>query len=116
MDFDCYAGFGIGGPDDYPTIIVGLYVDPQAIGSEVAVAAIKLISSLTDWHDNLANQDDWPEVWRETSLLSVLQDKDHIASVKGFFTESISQLNEELTTFKEERPDLPWDPDSAGGD
>jgi hypothetical protein len=116
MDFDCYAGFGIGGPDDYPTIIVGLYVDPQAIGSEVAVAAIKRISSLTDWHDNLANQDDWPEVWRETSLLSVLQDKDHFASVKGFFTESISQLNEELTTFKEERPDLPWDPDSAGGD
>jgi hypothetical protein len=86
MDFDCYAGFGIGGPDDYPTIIVSLYADPQAVGSEVAIAAIKRISSLTNWDDNLANHDDWPEVWHERSLLSVVQDKDHIASGRRFFT------------------------------
>lgn len=111
MDFECHAGFGISGPDDYPKIIVGLYVDPQAIGSEVAIAAIKCISSLRDWHDNSANHADWPEVWRETSLLNVLQEEDHVASVKRFFTESINQLEEELTTFKKERPDLPWDMD-----
>ena len=84
--------------------------------SEVAIAAIKRISSLTDWHDNLANHAGWPEVWRETSLLRVLQDKDHVASVKRFFTESINQLEEELTTFKKERPDLPWDMDRTRGD
>jgi hypothetical protein len=100
MDFDCYVGFGISGPDDYPTIVVGLHADPQAVGSEVAIAAIKRISSLADWHDNLANHAGWPEVWRETSLLHVLQHKDHVASVKRFFIESINQLEEALTTFK----------------
>ncbi len=116
MDFACYAGLGIGGPDDYPTIVVGLYADPQATRSEVVTAAIERISSQTDWEDNLASPADWPEVWRETSLLSVLQDKDHVASVKRFFTESITQLKQGLTTFKKERLDLPWDPDQARGD
>jgi hypothetical protein len=109
INFDCYAGYGMSDPDGYPTIVVGLYVDPQAAGSEVAISAMKRISSLTGWDDNLSDRADWPEVWRETSLVSLLPEEEHhVAAVKHFFTESISQLKEELTAFKKECPGLPW--------
>jgi|SRR5215211_28979 len=113
ISFDCYAGYGMSNPGDYPTIVVGLYVDPQSAGSEIAISAIKRISSLTGWDDNLVDDKDWPEVWRETSLLSQLQKVDHVTAVKHYFTESISQLKEELTAFKNERPELLWKVDAA---
>jgi hypothetical protein len=45
---------------------------------------------------------------RVRNLASLLPEEDHVAAVKRFFIESIRQLREELTTFKKERPDLPW--------
>jgi len=38
----------------------------------------------------------------------LLHNEDHVAAVKWFFIESIRQLRDELTAFKEEHPDLPW--------
>jgi hypothetical protein len=109
MDFGCYTGYGMGNPDGYPRIRVGLYVDPEAPGAEAAIAAIKQVSLLEGWEDNLDNRADWPEVWRETSLVSLLPEEDHVATVKHFFIESMSQLKETLTTFKKEHPGLPWE-------
>ncbi len=50
----------------------------------------------------------WAGVWCEKSLAEFLQEEDHFAAVRRFFVESIRQLREDLTTFKKERPDLPW--------
>jgi hypothetical protein len=116
INFECHAGYGMSDPDGYPSIVVGLCVNPQAAGSEVAIAAIKRMSSRTGWDDNLGDRADWPEVWRETSLVSLLPDEDHVAAVKHFFTDSIGQLKEELTAFKKERPELPWNVDPAKDD
>src|SRR3712207_5105266 len=96
----------MGRPDGYPKISVGLYVDPEAPGGEVAIAAIERVSSLEGWEDNLDSRADWPEAWRDTSLVSLLPEEDHVATVKRFFIESISQLKERLAAFKKEPPEL----------
>ena len=49
------------------------------------------------------------EVRRDTSLATFFQQDDHVAAVKRFFIESIRQLRDELTEFKKEHPELPWD-------
>ncbi|CAN5241912.1 hypothetical protein BH24ACT19_BH24ACT19_08470 [soil metagenome] len=63
-----------------------------------------------DWEPyDLDDPSGWAGVSREKSLASFLTEEDHVAAVKRFFIESIRQLRSELTAFKEERPDLPWD-------
>jgi len=42
------------------------------------------------------------------SIANFLAKEDHVAAVKRFFIESIGQLREELTEFKKENPELPW--------
>jgi hypothetical protein len=49
-------------------------------------------------------------VSRGRSLSSLLYEEDHVAVVKRFFIESIRQLREELTAFKNNHPELPWNP------
>jgi len=116
MEFECYAGYGMSDPEGYPTIVVGLYVDPQAAGSEAAISAINRISSLTGWDANLHDHADWPEVWREASLLSALPEEDHVGAVKHYFIESVGQLKEELSDFKKEHPELSWNVGPAKDD
>jgi hypothetical protein len=38
----------------------------------------------------------------------LLGEEDYVVAVKSFYIDSILQLKEVLTTFKEEHPDLPW--------
>ncbi len=67
------------------------------------------ISRLDGWDGyGLENPKAWAGVRRKVSLASVLQEEDHIATVKHFFVESIHQLKEELTACKKEHPELPW--------
>jgi hypothetical protein len=40
---------------------------------------------------------------------SAFPEEDHVAPLKRLFVESIRQLREELTTFKEEYPELLWE-------
>lgn len=42
------------------------------------------------------------------SPASFPHEEDHISAIKRFFIESIHQLREELTEFKRENSDLPW--------
>jgi hypothetical protein len=109
IDFGCYVGYGMRNPDSYPRSSVGLYAEPEVAGSERAIEAIKRVSSLADWEDNLEDPTEWPEVWREISLINLLPEENHVAAVKRFFVESIRQLKEELTDFKKEHSDLPWE-------
>jgi hypothetical protein len=73
--------------------------------------AIKRGALGADWEDNLDDRADWPEVWRETSLVDLLPEEDHVAAVKHFFVQSIRQLREELTVFQKEHSELPWEGD-----
>jgi hypothetical protein len=43
------------------------------------------------------------------SLAEVLPTEDHVAAVQRFFVESIRQLRVELTAFKKDHPELPWE-------
>jgi hypothetical protein len=97
MDFGCYVGYGLRNADSYPRIKVGLYADPGAAGREGAIEAITRVSSLADWEDNLDDRADWPEFWRETSLVNLLPEEDHVVALKRFFVQSIDQLRGELT-------------------
>lgn len=96
--------------DGYPAAFVMLEAQPGAVGREASVAAMRKIMLNKDWEPyNLDDPSGWAGVRRVKSLASFLTEEDHVAAVKRFFIESIRQLREELTTFKEEHPDLPWD-------
>lgn len=107
-NFGCYVGYALRNPDGYPRLQVGLYADVEAEGDDVMRAAIEKISRLDGWQLNLENPEEG-EAWREKNLVGLLGEEDHVVAVKGFFFESIRQLKDELTVFKKEHPDLPWD-------
>ncbi len=109
IDFGCYVGYGMCNADGYPRIRVGLYDHPGAAGRGGAIVAIKRVALVADWEDDLDDPANWPEVWRETRFVNFLPEEDHVAVVKFYFFESMRQLREELTDFKKEHWDLPWE-------
>jgi hypothetical protein len=109
-DLLCYVGYEMNAPDEYPTIQVDLSVEPGASGRQLLTIVLRQIAQRADWQSyDLDNPDRWSGVWRENSLATLLAEEDHVAAVKRFFIESIRQLREELTAFKKEHLDLPWD-------
>lgn len=109
-DIQCYAGYEMSIPGEYPKVQVDLSVKPEAMERDSWVAAMKRIAQHGDWKSyDLDDPESWSGVWRETILTTLLTADDHVAAVKRFFIESIHQIRGELTAFKKEHPDLPWD-------
>jgi len=109
-DLVCYAGYYMETTGDYPIANVHLQVKPNAKRRNASVAAMKKIALNEDWEPyRLDSPSEWAGVHCTKSLADMLGEEDHVAAVKSFFIESIRQLRSELTAFKEERPDLPWD-------
>ncbi len=105
----CYLGYHINAPGEYPVASVGLWVDSGALARNELVGLVERISLREDWATHGPNDpESEPEVWRELNLSSVLAERDHTLAIKRFFIDSIRQLREELTEFKKEHPDLPW--------
>lgn len=115
----CRVGYQVRNPDhypaalriqgDYPVAVVALEAPPGAMGREISRAAMQRMRYREGWNEfNMDDPTRWVGVIRRRSLASVLLEEDHVAAVKHFFVESIRQLKEELTTFKKEHPDLPW--------
>lgn len=107
-NFGCYLGYAMRTPDGYPRLQVGLYANADAEDSEVMKAVIERVSHLESWQLYSENTEEH-EVWREMNVASLLGEKDHIAAAKDFFVESIHQLREVLTAFKNEYPELLWE-------
>lgn len=114
-DLYCFAGYEMRTSDGYPTIKVYLEASPGTAGRDVSVAAMRQVALRSDWNGwRLDEPMRWATVVRERSLASLLHEEDHVAAVKRFFIESIHQLREELTEFKKENPDLPWNGGNPG--
>jgi hypothetical protein len=105
--FGCYIGYAMRYPDGYPRLQVGLYANAGEAESEAARAAVEKVASLEGWKSNPENAEEY-EIIRERNVASLLGEEDHIAAAKTFFIDSIRQLEGELTTFKKEHPELPW--------
>ena len=74
------------------------------------MAAMKRIALREGWNTyNMDEPSRWVGVRRTRNLASILQEEDHLAAVKSFFVESLRQLREDLTAFKKEHPELPWE-------
>jgi hypothetical protein len=106
-NFGCYLGYAMCTPDGYPRLQVGLYANVDAAEPEVMRLATERVSHLEGWKLNPENTEEH-EVRREMNVAGLLGEKDHIAAAKDFFVKSIRQLKAELTTFKEQHPELPW--------
>lgn len=105
----CAVGYSMFTPGTYPAARVALVASPNAEGREMFISVMKEIASKEGWDGYiLDNPSEWVQVSREPSLISLLSEEDHVAAVKQFFIESIHQLREELTAFKKEHPELPW--------
>jgi len=108
----CAAGYNLNQdtPDGYPAAYDELDVQSkEALGRDVMIAAMKEIARREDWQSyDLDGSEQWAGVWREISLAVLLPEADHVEAAKRFFIDSIHQLKEELTAFKKEHPDLPW--------
>ena len=110
MDLFCLVSYLRGDPDDYPLLAVTLQMQPRAVGRDISVAAMKKIALREGWEAHeLDDPAEWTRVSRDRYLSDFLSQEDHVWAVQRFFVESIRQLREELTAFKEENPDLPWD-------
>ena len=108
---DLYSnvGYQMSTSDGYPEASVTLQTRPKAVGRESSIEAMRKISLRDGWEGHeLNNLTEWSYVTRAVSLTQMLPEEDHVAAVQIFFIESIHQLREELTAFKGENPDLPW--------
>lgn len=108
-DLFCLVRYHLGEPDEYPWLSVDLQAQPQAVERDASVAAMRKIALRQDWeaYDDLDDPTSWAGVSRGKYLVSFLQEEDHVAAVKRFFVESIRQLSDELTSFKEKHSNLP---------
>ena len=105
--FGCYIGYAMRYPDGYPRLQVGLYVKAGAAESGAARAAVEKVASLEGWKSDPESTEEY-EVRRKRNVASLLGEKDHVVAIKTFYIDSIRHLEEELTTFKKEHPELPW--------
>lgn len=109
-DLFCFMGYTMDDPEEPPGLTVNLESRPNAVARESSVAAMRKIAAREEWEGyGLDSSSEWAGVCRWKSLADLLPEEDHVAAVKRFFIESIRQLREELTAFKKEHPDLPWD-------
>jgi hypothetical protein len=109
-DLFCFAGYEMEDSNDYPGALLSLETRPGAVGREASVAAMKQMALRDEWEGyDLDDTAAWAGVYRWMSVASVLPEEDHVAAVKRFFVESIRQLREELTAFKKDHPELPWE-------
>jgi PD-(D/E)XK nuclease superfamily len=109
-DLFSYVGYRLRTSDGYPLAYVNLQTQPGAVGREVSIAAMRSIALRDGWESyGLDDPRAWAGARRTMSLAAVLREEDHVAAVQLFFVESIRQLREELTAFKKEHPELPWD-------
>lgn len=108
-DLQCLVGYAMHTWDGYPAAVVSLQAKPKAAGRDVSIAAMKRISLREGWEGHNLDISTWSTVQRSVSLANLLYEEDHVAAIKQFFIESIRQLRGELTAFKKEHPDLPWD-------
>jgi hypothetical protein len=109
----CYTAYELDTPDGYPEARVYLEASPTKDTKEGArkasVAAMRKLALRDEWDSvGLDDPAGFLRVWCGRSLADFLHENDHIAAIKRFFIESIRQLREELTEFKKENPDLPW--------
>lgn len=108
---ECYLGFVLDEPDEFPKAQIAMNADFGEEESEAALAVMRMLRRKGWKADNLdgpAGTESWPEAWREKSLASILSGDDHVGAAQQFFVESLDQLAEELAASKKERPDLPW--------
>lgn len=105
--FGCYVGYALRNPDGYPRLQVGLFADAAAARSAVTRSTIERISRLQGWQSVPENTEEH-EVRRERNVASLLDKENHVVAVKTFYIDSIRRLEEELTTFKKDHPELPW--------
>ena len=122
-DLFCAVGWQLGKVDDsshasvlriaaegYPSAFAFLEARPGAVARATSIAAMRQIALRGDWESyNLDNPSGWAGVRRAKSLADVVVFRDHVAAVQRFFVESIRQLREELTAFKKDHPELPWE-------
>ncbi len=105
----CFVGYNMNIAESYPEAIVQLEAQPRAAQRDNIVAAMKKIVLRENWESyNLGDPTAWCGIVCAKSIASFLPEDDHIAAIKRFFIESIQQLREELTKFKKDHPDFPW--------
>lgn len=105
----CYVGYRLRTSDGYPVAFVILEAPPNRAGEDISVAAMKSVARREDWEGHsLGDSTGVANVERKRSLATLLLEEDHVAAVKRFFIDSIRQLREELTAFKQEYPEFPW--------
>ena len=103
------VGYHMRTPDGYPEASVTLQTRPKAVEREASIAAMRRMTLRDGWDGHeLDDAMAWSRVTRAMSLARLLPEEDHIAALKRFFIESIRQLQDELTAFKEEHSGLPW--------
>lgn len=108
-DLCCFVGYRMRGSDGYPVAVAKLETRPGAVGRDASVEVMKRMATHESWEgSNLDDPSEWAGALRLISIASLLSEEDHVAAVKRFFIESIHQLRDELTAFKKENPDLPW--------
>lgn len=108
-DLRCFVGYSMRTEDGYPVARVQLEMRPHALQRSVSHAGMEVIVSKYGWHSfDLDSPGSWSGIFRDYRFADLLREEDHVAEVKAFFVESIRQLREELTAFKSEHPDLPW--------
>jgi hypothetical protein len=105
--FGCYVGYALRNLDGYPRLQVGLFADAAAARSAAPRTAFERVSRLQGWQSVPENTEEH-EVRRERNVASLLGKEDHVVAVKTFYIDSIRRLEEELTTFKKDHPELPW--------
>lgn len=114
FDLFCYVGYHLNTADGYPEVGVHLQAQPRATGRSASIDGMRRIVLFDGWDSyNLDDPAGWAGVHRTVSLAGLLSAEDHVAAVEQFFIESIRQLRVELTAFKKERPDLPWNGGSS---
>lgn len=106
-DMSCLVGYQMFTSDDYPTALVQLETSPTSAGRETAIVVMKKVALREDWEAvDLNATGSWSNVVRTRSVAHFLSEEDHVAAVKRFFVESIRQLREELSTFKQDHPEF----------
>ncbi len=104
-----FVGFQLSDTGGYPMIFVVLECPPNAEEKSLSISAMREIAQREGWEGHrLEDPSDFAVVERRVSLAGLLQEEDHIATVKRFFVKSLRQLGDELAAFKGEHPKLLW--------
>jgi len=90
---------------DYPKVRLMLEVAPKSQNREEIIRAMKKICEQYGWQGyGLNDSQAWSGVLREKSLQEFLSQEDHVEAIKGFFLESLNELDK----IKSQYSGLPW--------